>query len=197
MVQNREQAAQSAEKSSTNVPGTCQLWTRNRYLAPSAGDRDGDGDADAVDGWKSEPVSARHTDRNPPRGVPVAFSGGSHGFGHRAISLGGGKIRSTDMSDDGLRYQPGNVGTTTIANIERQMNQKYTGWSETITGLRIPLAPTKKPDAKPAPAPKPKVPTRVSKARDLLEKAMINANRKGRKKRVAAIKAALKALPNH
>lgn len=196
MVQNREQAAQSAEKAVTNVPGTCQLWTRNRYLAPSAGDRDGDGDADAVDGWKSEPVSARHEgDRNPPRGVPVAFSGGSRGFGHRAVSLGGGKIRSTDMVGD--RYTPGKVGTTTISAIEKSMNQQYLGWSETITGIRIPLAPApaKPPVKKPTAPPKPVTPTRVSKARDLLENAMIRANRQKKTKRAAAIKAALKALP--
>lgn len=189
MVLDREQAAQSAEKSTTNVVGTCQLWTRNRYLAPSAGDRDGDGDADAVDGWKSEPAWARHEgDRNPPRGTPVAFSGGSRGFGHRAESLGGGKIRSTDMSDDGLRYQPGNVGTSTLANIEKAMGVKYLGWSETITGQKIPV-PT------PNVVPKPKVPSRVSDARSKLEVAMIRANKKGQKRRAAAIKAALKLLP--
>lgn len=200
MVHNREQAAQSAEKSNTNVPGTCQLWTRNRFLAPSAGDRDGDGDADAVDGWKSEPVSARHEgDKNPPRGVPVAWSGGSSGFGHRAVSLGGGKIRSTDMSDTGGRYQKGNVGTATIDQITNAMNITYLGWTETITGQRIPLAPK--------PAPKPKVPTRVSKSRDYLEKAMIRANRKAKTAKTAAgrkayaaraksIQQALKVLPN-
>lgn len=195
MVRNREEAARSAEQSTSNVPGTCQLWTRNRFLAPSAGDRDGDGDADAVDGWKSEPLNARHPeDRTPPRGVPVAFSGGSHGLGHRAISLGGGRIRSTDMNGD--HYAPGHVGTTTILAIERAMGQDYTGWSDTITGQKIPLTPVPKPSKKPAVKPKPAVPTRVSKARDLLEKAMIRSNKKGSKARTVAIKAALKALPN-
>ena len=40
MVRNREEAAQAAEKSQTNVVGTCQLWTRTQFGAPSAGDRD-------------------------------------------------------------------------------------------------------------------------------------------------------------
>lgn len=135
-MNTREQAAQNAEKSKYNVPGTCQLWTRTQFGAPSAGDRDTDGDSDAVDGWKSEPVSKRHFDRNPPRGVPVAFSGGSRGYGHRAISLGDGKIRSTDMTSAG--YKPGVVGTTTIDQIERSMGVSYMGWSETITGALIP-----------------------------------------------------------
>ena len=146
MVYSREKAAQNAEKSNSNVPGTCQMWTRLKYDAPSAGDRDHDGDADAVDGWKSE-TKVHPGDRNPPRGVPVAFSGGSKGYGHRAISLGGGKIRSTDMRADG--YQAGHVGTTTIAQIERSMGVHYLGWSETITGQKIPTPRTTPPPPKP------------------------------------------------
>jgi len=139
MVKNREDAAQTAENQSKASVGICQLWTRMVYGSVSVGDVDGDGDADAVDGWKSEPKDAQHTNRKPPRGVPVAFSGGSRGFGHRAVSLGGGKIRSTDMSSSG--YSPGNIGTTTISQIERSMNVTYLGWSETIGGVKIPLAP--------------------------------------------------------
>lgn len=135
---NRELAARRAEAARTNVPGTCQLWTRTMFGAPSAGDRDRDGDADAVDGWKSEPEWAKHYgDRRPPRGVPVAFTGGSRGYGHRAVSLGDGWVRSTDMA--GSSYRAGVVGTTTIADIERAMGVKYVGWSETITGTKIPM----------------------------------------------------------
>ena len=152
MVATRSEAAKRAEAATHNVPGTCQLWTRTQYLAPSAGDQDRDGDADAVDGWQSEPASARHPgDRNPPRGVPVAFSGGSRGYGHRAISLGEGKIRSTDMTATG--YKAGTVGTTTIAQIERSMGVSYLGWSETITGLAIVDDITPKPKPKPKPIP--------------------------------------------
>lgn len=153
MIATRAQAAKRAEASTANVPGTCQLWTRTQYGAPSAGDRDRDGDADAVDGWQSEPTAARHAgDRNPPRGVPVAFSGGSRGYGHRAISLGDGKIRSTDMTATG--YKAGVVGTTTISQIERSMGVSYLGWSETITGLEIvdDITPPR-PEPKPKPIP--------------------------------------------
>jgi GH25 family lysozyme M1 (1,4-beta-N-acetylmuramidase) len=140
MVATREEAARIAEASKTNEPGACQKWTRTLFGAPSAGDQDHDGDADAVDGWKSEPQSARHTDRNPPRGVPVAWSGGSHGFGHRAISLGGGKIRSTDAGGSGR------VATVDLSWPEQHWGLKYLGWSETIDGLPI---PAEKAQAKP------------------------------------------------
>lgn len=143
MVLDREAAARKAEASNTNTPGYCQLWTREIFGAPSAGDRDRDKDADAVDGWLSEPLAHRHEgDRNPPRGVPVAFNGGSKGYGHRAISLGAGRIRSTDMTSSG--YKAGNVGTTTIHQIERSMGVRYLGWSETITGIMIPGGPQEK-----------------------------------------------------
>lgn len=138
MVYNREQAARRAEVTTTNVPGMCQQVTRGYYDAPSAGDQDHDGDFDAYDGWLSEPESARHPgDRNPPRGTPVSFK---NRHGHRAISLGDHKIRSTDMDSMG-RYSPGRVSTVTIDQIEAAMNVEYLGWSKTIDGIPIPVPP--------------------------------------------------------
>ena len=102
----------------------------------AVGDVDGDGDADAVDGWKSEPASARHEgDRNPPRGVPVAWSGGSRGFGHRAVSLGNGRIASTDAG--GI----GRISIVPLSWVEQQWGMSYLGWSETMSGVLI-EAPT-------------------------------------------------------
>lgn len=142
MVLNREEAAQAAERKKTNVPGTCQLVTRGYFAAPSVGDFDGDGAADAEDGWKSEPASAKHTDRNPPRGTPVSFVGGRNDFGHRAISVGGkAPIRSTDFNGTTRRYQAGVVGNGTIDEVARAMGVTYAGWSDTIDGIKIPLPP--------------------------------------------------------
>lgn len=138
MIRNREEAAKAAEATTTNIPGRCQEVTRGYFNAPSAGDQDHDGDFDAYDGWLSEPVATRHPfDRNPPRGVPVSFR---NRYGHRAISLGGGRIRSTDMGPDG-RYCPGVVSTVTIEQIERAMAVEYLGWTPTIDGCLIPMPP--------------------------------------------------------
>lgn len=140
-IRTRAQAIQAALNQTVNRVGTCQLNVRGWYLAPSVGDVDGDGDADAVDGWESEPKAYRHPgDRNPPHGVPLAFHGGSRGFGHRAMTLGhAGRVRSTDMLNN--RYSPGHTSTVTgattsaaIAQIEASMNVVFTGWSETIDG---------------------------------------------------------------
>lgn len=133
---NRAQIAARAKASTTNVPGTCQLWTRTICGAPSAGDFDGDGSADAEDGWKAEPAKYKHSgDRNPPAGVPVAYGGGSRDNGHRAISLGNGMIRSTDARG------AGKVATVPLNWPEKQWGLTYLGWSETCSGLLIPQAP--------------------------------------------------------
>lgn len=129
----------------TNIVGTCQANVRGWFNAPSVGDVDHDGDADAVDGWESEPKAYRYPgDRNPPDGVPLSFHGGSRGFGHRAMSgAKSGNVRSTDMN--GNSYQPGVTGSVSastrslaIAIIEHQMGVFYTGWSKTIDGNLIP-----------------------------------------------------------
>lgn len=185
MVRSREQAVVVALQRKSNVPGTCQLVTRGYYLAPSAGDQNGDGDADAVDGWVSEPVAARHPgDRNPPVGVPVAWSGGSRGFGHRAITVpfqGGVGIHSTDVPKAGA------TSTVPLSWFEKNWpSLHYLGWSETITGEFIPFTA--------GPAVPPRF-TKVSRARKLIEKALIRAEAKGQTQRARALRRALRALP--
>lgn len=144
MVYAREQAVQRASREQSNTPDTCQLWTRTMFGATSVGDRDGDGDADAVDGWKSEPERFRHTDRNPPAGTPVAWGGGSRGYGHRAVSLG--KINGVVMVRSTDAPTRGRVGTVPLDWFERNWGLHYLGWSETISGQMIPFA-------EPTPAP--------------------------------------------
>lgn len=182
MVRNREEAVAAALADKTNVPRYCQLETRLWFDAPSAGDVDGDGAADAEDGWKREPVSARRYDRNPPAGVPVTWLGGSQDNGHRAISLGNGMIRSTDAGGSGI------IASVPLSFVEKNWGMAYAGWSTTINGYEIPLPPA-------APAPKPKEPTRVSKARKLLVEAHERAKKNNQKVRKAAILKALRALP--
>lgn len=141
MVYTRGEAADRSLEQTRNVPGTCQLVTRTWFGAASAGDFDGDGDADAVDGWKSEPEIAKHRgDRKPPRGTPVAWSGGRNGYGHRAISLGHNAagvyyIRSTDAGGVGV------VATVPLSWVEEHWGLHYEGWSSTIDGEQIPIEP--------------------------------------------------------
>lgn len=193
MVRNREEAAKLAENSQFNKPGTCQLWTRTIFDAPSVGDRDGDGDADAVDGWKSEPVSYRHGDRKPPRGVPVAWSGGSKGYGHRAISLGPDRngvyqIRSTDAGGSGK------IATVPLDFFEKQWGLGYLGWSETISGLTIPAVV--KPDPEPEPPQQSPLSRgwRIDKALNLLKASQKTAKTASRKAQIARAIEAVKQI---
>lgn len=170
---NRAQAVERALESKTNVPNTCQLWTRNLFGAPSAGDYDGDGASDAEDGWKSEPAKYRHPgDRDVPVGVPVSYGGGSADNGHRAISLGGGMIRSTDAGGWGK------VATVPLDWPERAWGLTYLGWSETCDGWLIPLPPP----------PKPKPLTAEEKAR-VIERQAREAAKKGHLKWAARLRA--------
>jgi len=139
------QAIAAALAQTRNTPNTCQLTVRGWFNSDSVGDVDGDGDADAVDGWESEPPARRHPgDRNPPGGVPLSFHGGSKGQGHRAMTLRDpGRIRSTDMSNN--HYLAGRTSTVVaattseaIAILEANMRVTYTGWSETMDGALIP-----------------------------------------------------------
>lgn len=170
MVNSNEVALANARKQRTNKVGMCQSVTRTWFDAPSAGDQDGDGDADAKDGWLSEPVSARVPgDRNPPKGAPLYFEkNGGKGFGHRAISTGDKSgTRSIDMSAG--KYAPGKTGSATIEQIEKAMGVKYVGWSRTITGHAIPgLEKPKAPTKKPTPTPPKPTPPIAKPAKDEL-----------------------------
>lgn len=180
-----------------NVPGMCQMNVDKWFNAPAVGDVDHDGDADAVDGWESEPKKYRHPgDRNPPPGVPLSFAGGSRGFGHRAMSLAhAGRIRSTDMHAN--HYSPGTTDTVTgpttsdaIAVLEQQMNQHYLGWSETISGHLIPNF-VQKPGKPPAPQTRGK---RVDSSLRSLRQAHAIALKHGKKPRASFLSAAIRAL---
>lgn len=180
MVNTREQAAKTAEADHTNVPGMCQQQTRYWFNAPSSGDQNSDGDADALDGWADEPAWARHPgDRNPPRGVPLSWAGG---HGHRAISLGNRRVRSTDVPRAGV------VGTVDIDWFERNWGKVYLGWSETISGIKIPLG------TKPNPVPPPAPASRVARAYELMRRARDRALRRGYKARAAEIQQAMNEL---
>ncbi len=191
-IRNREEAARAAEATQTNAPGMCQQVVRGWFNAPSVGDVDGDGSSDAEDGFKSEPASAVHTDRNPPRGTPLSFLGGRNDHGHRAISIGQyangeARVRSTDFNGITKRSEAGVVGNGTIAELERAMGVTYRGWSETISGQKIPLPP--------APEPEPKL-TEMQRIRRRLQNLHKRALDNGKDRRANKIRKGLLELPD-
>lgn len=108
----------------------CAKWTRTMFGFPATGDVDKDGDVDAVDAWKA--AKSKHPgDMEPPAGVPVYWGGGSKGFGHVAVSIGKGKVRTIDWP------VAGKVGTASIAEITRRWGLPYFGWSDDWAGRMI------------------------------------------------------------
>lgn len=144
-MRTEHEAVAAALATKTNVPGSCQFQVRTWLDAPSAGDVDGDGAADAEDGWKSEPLSARHPDKRGRAGHPGAYLGGSHDNGHRVLFIGPGEVRSTDFDSVTKRYRAGSVGTGTVDEVGRAMGVTWVGWSDTIDGQAIPKDPPPKP----------------------------------------------------
>jgi hypothetical protein len=168
----------------TNKPGMCQQVTRGWFNAPSAGDQDKDGDFDAVDGWLSEPVEARHpNDRTPRVGYPVSYAGGREGHGHRALYVGNGLIRSTDAPFRGQ------VGTVELGYPERYWGHRYLGWSETIDGLSIPTDAVVDPEKR-----EPRKGTKLYKALNRLREARNEAKRKGQTEKVVHLNLIIQEL---
>jgi hypothetical protein len=88
------------------------------------------GSHDAYAHWTQVPAASKHAGvRTVPAGGLAFFKGGSSGFGHVMISLGGGSFASTDVGTDG-RYHAGRYGKTTIATIESSFGETYLGWTQ-------------------------------------------------------------------
>lgn len=84
----------------------------------------------AIDAWHG--AAEKHPgDRNPPNGAPCYYSGGA--YGHAVISVGGGRIRSTDCQS--ATY----VNDAALDWPERQWGYSYLGWTGDINGVDLPL----------------------------------------------------------
>jgi hypothetical protein len=124
MAYNAEQTADRAEADNTNVPGYCLQWSREKAGIASKYD-------DASTAWRN--TNDRHPgDRNPPRGSMVYWTGGSHGYGHIAPSVGGGKVRSTDAGGSGR------VATVSIDWPTQHWGLPYAGWAWDVNEVTIP-----------------------------------------------------------
>jgi len=124
MVRDAEATAQNAEASSTNSPGYCLQWSRERAAINAAY-------PDAATAWRN--TNDRHPgNRNPPRGAMAYWTGGSSGYGHIAVSLGGGRVRSTDAGGRGK------VATVDLSWPEQAWGLPYAGWAWDVNETTIP-----------------------------------------------------------
>jgi len=132
-----EAAARAAYQSAHGPKfGTGQCMMRNRLLvnAPAIGDYDGDGMADAEDGWKF--AKLKHPTSDPsavPGGCFVWWGGGSRDNGHVAFvdPVKPGYCWSTDVQRDGY------FDLVPIALIRKKWGLPLLGWSEDIDGVTV------------------------------------------------------------
>ena len=146
-----EQAIARAQYQSAHGPqygkGQCMQRTRELFGAPAIGDYDGDGDADAEDGWKfakfKHPFDGNYS--AVPRGVPFWWSGGSNDNGHVAPTEGGGRCMSTDI------VRTGYYDDVPLALIAQKWGLRPLGWTEDIDGVRVWTPPALPPASKETP----------------------------------------------
>ncbi|SHG00890.1 Peptidase inhibitor family I36 [Jatrophihabitans endophyticus] len=135
----------SCSTSGLGDPNTCAqavAWAKNHIGSTSLGVGTCDhvvglaygwsnsGSHDAYAHWTQVPAKYKHAgSKTVPAGGLAFFKGGSKGYGHVMLSLGGGKFASTDVGTDG-RYHAGRYGTTTIATIESSFGESYLGWTQ-------------------------------------------------------------------
>ena len=123
MVVHAETAARNAEADKFNIPGMClqqtRFWCHIDAMWP-----------DAATAWHMNLHKQRN--KNVPRGAPVFWLGGSQGFGHIALSLGNGWVRSTDAGGRGV------IATHRLDWFEDNWRMPYAGWSPSLNGVTIP-----------------------------------------------------------
>ena len=115
------QAIKNALATTRNPVGMCDHQVGVYYGYGSSGY------ATAIAHWNATPATDKHPgDVNAPAGALVFWSGGSSGAGHVALSLGGGKIVSTDYPRAGI------TSTTTIDAISNGWGEHYMGWATPV-----------------------------------------------------------------
>lgn len=124
MANNGETTASNAEAQTRNDPGMCLQWSRTQAAIGSLY-------PDAATAWKN--ATNRHKgDRKPPRGAMAYWTGGSHGYGHIAVAVGNGRVRSTDAGGSGK------VATVDVGWFEDHWGLPYAGWADNVNGQTIP-----------------------------------------------------------
>jgi Putative peptidoglycan binding domain len=87
----------------------------------------------ALRAFHATPMSHRHGG-TPPKGAIVYLSASGNGYGHICLSLGGGRVVSTDVPSRGQ------VGVTTIAHLCAAWGRTYLGWADWLMGHPVTVA---------------------------------------------------------
>lgn len=120
-MRTSSEAAKACKNTSTNKVGLClwhcQDWYQSPHYFPSA-----------IEQWRNA-KEKHHGDRTPPYGAPVYYEGGK--YGHIAIYVGDGMVRSTDAGG------AGKVATVPLDWFKAHWGYSYLGWTGDIGGKSI------------------------------------------------------------
>jgi hypothetical protein len=103
------------------TPGMCDRYVALAYGWPNSGS-----DTAALH-WAQIPAAMKHPGMSAPPAGALVFWNAAHGAGHVAVSLGDGRVGTTDWSDRTNQYTPEVMGIATLAQIDR-WGPRY-GWS--------------------------------------------------------------------
>jgi hypothetical protein len=122
-----ELALYRAAVAHTYEEGWCLRFVRTRYGIPFK-----TGIGTAWDALRDMAPSRRHSNiANPPRGYPFWWWAGIGQPGHVALSLGGGRVRSTDWP------RAGQIGNTYIRDISIRWGMTPLGWGHDVNDRSV------------------------------------------------------------
>lgn len=116
------EAVARAKSWSSWQTGMCLNYVWNALDVPNSA-----GLANANESWAAAVLKVYAG--TPPPGAPVYWQSGR--YGHIALSLGGGWVRSTDIPS------LGRIGNITIGDLSREWGATYRGWSRDYAGHPI------------------------------------------------------------
>lgn len=114
------EALRRAADTSSWQPGMCENFVASMYGAVGLG-----GYGSAADQWAGIPGDLKHSGTDAPPGALVFWGGG---YGHVAISAGGGYVYTTDFSGDGK------VSLVKASDITAGWGKPVSGWSQPYWG---------------------------------------------------------------
>jgi hypothetical protein len=122
-ARDADEAVANANRYTSYDVGMCLKWVRGPCWEV------GSFYGSAIDAWNG--AAHKHPgDRNPPKGAPCFYRGGS--YGHIVIA-NGGPIRSTDCQSSGR------VSDAALSWPETAWGDDYLGWTEDLNGVNLPL----------------------------------------------------------
>jgi len=129
MPNTPEQAIANAAAQSVNGPvygsGQCLMRVRLAYGVTTT-------IPNAAASWAAS--THKHPTTDPasiPRGVPIYWTGGSHGYGHVAIATGDGNCWSTDIRRTGY------FDLVPITEIHAKWGLTLVGWTDDVNGVVV------------------------------------------------------------